>query len=169
MYALAQDLRFAYRQLRKAPGFTITIVVTLALGIGATTAIFSVCDAMLWKPVPLPDLPSAIMVLDRDPNNPDDFNLSAPADIDDVRATSSTIASLASFQQGLANIVATAGEPERVDQALVTANFFDVIGVQPAVGRGFQTGEDEPGRELEVIFSDAYWKRILRPPGTRKR
>ena len=86
--------------------------------------------------------------------DPDDFNSATPADIDDARQQSSSIAGMASWQQGQANIVGAGGEPDRVAQALVTANFFEVMGVQPARGRAFEAGEDQPGREREVIFSD---------------
>ena len=70
----ANDVRFGLRTLRKSPGFAVTAVLTMALGIGATTAIFSVCDAMLWKPVPLPHLDTLVMILERNPDDPHDFS-----------------------------------------------------------------------------------------------
>ena len=156
---LWNDLRFGARTLRKSPGFALTAIVTLALGIGATTAIYSVCDGLLWKPVPLPHLETLAIVLQRVPNAPDNWNDAAPADIEDIRHGNSSFESLAMWQEGMANIVGTGGEPERALQALVSANFFDVVGVQPARGRGFQAGEDQPGREREVILSDGLWRR----------
>ena len=153
------DVRFGARTLSKAPGFAITAVITLALGIGATTAIFSVSDAMLWKPIPLPHMDTLVMVVQRDNESANDWNASTPADVDDIRRGASSIENLASFQQGMANLVGSGGEPERVYQALVSANFFDSLGVQPALGRGFQPGEDQPGREREVILSNRLWKR----------
>src|SRR5580658_9787861 len=157
--SIAASVRYTFRSLGKSPGFTATAVITLALGIGATAAIFSVCDAMLWKPIPLPHMESLAMVMQRDPDDPNDFESTTPADIDDIRAQSASYESLASYQEGLANIAGPGGEPERVNQALVGANFFDVLGVQPALGRGFRPGEDQPGNEHEVIFSDRFWKR----------
>src|SRR5580658_9251377 len=154
---LWNDVRYGARMLLKSPAFTAAAVITLALGIGATTATFSCADAMLWKPIPLPDLDSLVMIGQR-MEDPDDFNSATPADIDDLRQQSSTLASLAYWQQGLANIVIAGGQPDRVAQALVSANFFDVIGVKPARGRAFQPGEDPPGNEREVIFSDGLWR-----------
>ena len=72
--SFANDIRYVLRTLRKSPGFALTAIVTMALGIGATTAIFSVSDAMLWKPVPIPHLETLAMVLERDPEDPNEFN-----------------------------------------------------------------------------------------------
>jgi putative ABC transport system permease protein len=156
---LWSDVRFGARSLRKAPGFSATAILTLALGIGATTAIFSVADAMLWKPVPLPHLETLVMVVQRVPDDPGDWRSVPPADVEDIRKAGASFASFASWDDGLANIVGQGGEPERVYQVLTTANFFQVIGVQPAIGRGFQDGEDQPGREREVVLSNKLWRR----------
>jgi putative ABC transport system permease protein len=154
---LWNDVRYGARMLVKSPAFAVAAIVTLALGIGATTATFSCADALLWKPVPLPHLDSLVMIGQRG-DDPGDFNSATPADVDDLRQQSSTLGSVASWQTGLANIVGGGGEPDRVFQALVSANFFDVIGVQPARGRAFQAGEDQVGREREVILSDTLWR-----------
>jgi putative ABC transport system permease protein len=156
---LWQDIRYGERTLRKSPGFAVTAILTLALGIGATTAVFSVCDALLWKPVPLPHLESLAMVLQREPGNANDWNSATPADLEDVRRDAAAFEQLATWTGGAANIVGAAGEPERVQQTLVSSNFFDVAGVQPALGRGFQAGEDQPGREREVVLSNRLWRR----------
>ncbi len=155
---LWQDIRYGARVLRKSPGFAITAVMTMALGIGVTTAIFSVCDALLWRPVPVPHLESLVTVMQAVPGDPNDWNEATPADVDDIRRQSRTLGNLASWQEGLANL-AGAREPDRALQALVTANFFDVVGVQPERGRAFRSGEDQPGHEHEVILSDALWHR----------
>jgi putative ABC transport system permease protein len=154
---LWKDVRYGARMLLKSPAFTVAAIITLALGIGATTATFSCADALLWKPVPLPHLESLVIVGQR-MDDPNDFNSATPADIDDLRQQSTTLGSLASWQEGLANIVGGGGEPDRVYQGLVSSNFFDVIGVQPVRGRAFQPGEDQPGREREAILSDALWR-----------
>ncbi len=154
---LWNDVRYGLRMLRKSPGFATASILTLGLGIGVTTATFSCADALLWKPIPLPDIETLVMVGERT-TDPDDFNSAAPADLDDLRQQNTSLTALASWQTGLANVVGAGGEPSRASQALVTANFFDVMGVQPARGRGFQEGEDQPGREREVIFSDAFWR-----------
>jgi putative ABC transport system permease protein len=157
--SLWQDIRYGSRMLGKSPGFAVTAVLTIALGIGATTAIFSVCDALLWKPMPLPHLETLVMVLQRVPENPDAWNDVSPADVDDIRRGNTSLQAMASWSGGLANIVSSGGEPERVFQALTTSNFFDVLGVQPALGRTFLPGEDQPGREREVVLSDRLWRR----------
>ncbi len=156
---LWQDIRFGARSLRHSPAFLITAVLTLALGIGATSAIFSVTDALLWKPVSLPHMETLVMVLERVPDSPHDADNITPADLDDIRRDGTSLADIAHFQYGSANIVGGGNEPERVSQALVSANFFDVMGVQPALGRAFQPGEDQPGREREVVLSDKLWRR----------
>ncbi len=156
---LWQDIRYGARTLSKSPGFVVTAVVTLGIGIGATTAIFSICDSLLWKPAPLPHLESLVMVLERVSDSPNEWNPLTPADLNDIGHDNTALESLASWQGGLANIVGGGGEPERVIQTLVSANFFQVVGVQPSLGRAFEPGEDQPGREREVILSDRTWKR----------
>ena len=157
--SLSQDLRFGSRALRKSPGFSLTAIITMALGIGATTATFSVADAMLWKPIPLPRLDTLVMVIGRVPGQPKDYTDLTPADADDIRAQSASFDRIAAYDGGLANLAGAAGEPERVNQSLVSADFFNVLGVQPARGRAFQPGEDQPGREREVVLSNALWQR----------
>ena len=154
-----QDVRHGARMLAKSPGFAITAILTMALGIGVTTSIFSVCDALLWKPVPLPHLETLVTVLQGDRDDLNHWDMATPADIEDIRRESTTLASLASWEGGLANLGASGGEPERVIQSLVSANFFEVVGVQPARGRAFQPGEDQAGREHEVMLSDGLWRR----------
>lgn len=152
-----QDVRHGIRSLGKSPGFAITAVVTMALGIGVTTSIFSVCDSMLWKPVPLPDMQSLAMIMQADPGDPNDWDAVTPADMQDIRSQNRTLGNMALWQEGLANLSGRQA-PDRVYQAIVSANFFNVIGVRPSRGRAFQMGEDQPGREREVILSDGLWK-----------
>jgi hypothetical protein len=149
-----QDLRYGGRQLRRAPAFTTVAALTLALGIGATTAVYSMCDTVLWRPVALPHLESLVMVLEAFPGNPHLWSPASPADIADIRDGSTTIETLASWSYGMANIVADAGEPARVEEVRVTTNFFEVLGVQPAMGRTFQARADR-----EVVLSDGCWRR----------
>ena len=157
---LWQDIRYGERMLRKSPGFAATAVLTLALGIGATTAIFSVCDALLWKPIALPHLDTpGHGAAAHSGHRPTSGTATRPADLDDIRRETTALENLATWQGGMANIVGAGGEPERAIQTLVSANFFDALGVQPALGRGFQDGEDQPGREREVVLSDRLWRR----------
>ncbi len=153
-----QNFRYGARKLRNAPGFALTSVLTMALGIGVTTAIFSTCDALLWKPIPLPGLDRLVMVMRGVADDPNDWNAATPAEIGEIRREAQSLSSLASWEEGAANL-SSSGEPDRVPQSLVTANFFGVVGVQPARGRAFQAGEDQPGREREAIISDGLWRR----------
>ena len=111
------------------------------------------------NPYRLPHLDSLVTVLQGDPDDLNHWDSATPADIDDIRRENTTLGSLTSWEGGLANLGASGGEPERVIQSLVSANFFDVVGVQPARGRAFQPGEDQAGREHEVILSDGLWRR----------
>ena len=99
------------------------------------------------------------MVLGRVADDPHDFNGVTPGDLNDIREGTSSLESIGYWVDGLANIVGSDGEPERVSQFLVSTNFFEMIGVQPARGRGFLAGEDEPGREHEVVLSERLWRR----------
>jgi putative ABC transport system permease protein len=157
--SLWQDIRYGERLLRKSPGFSATAILTLALGIGATTAVFSVCDALLWSPISLPHLETLAMVGQRNNDDPNEFDDATPTDLEDVRRDHTALQSLATWDDGLANLASAGGEPERVIQGLTSANFFDVLGVQPALGRAFQAGEDQPGRERDVILSHRLWRR----------
>jgi hypothetical protein len=151
-----QDLRYAVRQLRRSPGFTAVAAVTLGLGIGATTAIYSMLDAMLWKPVVLPHAEQLVVVLQAIPGQPHFWSSASAADIDDVRQNSGALDSLASWRLATVNLVDSGGEALRVDATLVTTNFFDVAGVTPALGRTFRSGDE---RELEVVLGDSLWRR----------
>jgi putative ABC transport system permease protein len=153
------DLRYGARLLRKSPGFTAISIVTLAFGIGVTTATFSTADGMMWKPVPLRDLGQLAVILQRVAGQPGDYNWNALADLSDIQKRGHSFTSVAWWDDGRANIVGAGGEPERVEQYLVSTNFFEVLGEPPAMGRGFLTGEDEPGRDREVILSDTLWRR----------
>ena len=156
-----QDLAYAARLLRKSPGYTLTAAVTLALGIGATTAVFSVVDALLWKPLPLPYLDRLSAVVQRNPSDPNDWSSASPPDLEDVKTRAASFEAFSWWTDGLANIVTTSGEPERADQILVSAGFFETVGARPTMGRTFVPDEDQPGRDTVVILSDALWRRAF--------
>ena len=153
------DLRYGARLLRKSPGFTAVSIVTLAFGIGVTTATFSTADGMMWKPVPLRDLRQLAVILQRVAGQPGDYNWNSLADLADIQKRGHSFPSMAWWDDGRANLTGAGGEPERVDQYMVSTNFFDVLEETPAMGRSFLPGEDEPGRDLEVILSDTLWRR----------
>ncbi len=156
---LFSDVRFGFRTLRRSPGFALTAIVTLALGAGATTAVYSVADGMLWKPVPLPRIDRLAMLVQLDPDDPRDYWSITPADLADIRDQSASFQDIATWDYQEANIVDAGGEPERVVQVRVSANFFDLLGVPPARGRGFLPGDDQPGQERKVVLGDSLWRR----------
>src|SRR5690348_3824151 len=159
MNALLQDLRYGMRMLAKAPGFTAVAVLTLALGIGANTAIFSMVNALLFHPYTFHDLDRLVKVWeDRGIDEGADSRFIAPADAADLRANVAPFADLTTFRCGSLNLTAK----DNVDQALgchVSANFFDVLGVKPTMGREFLPEEDEPGRGQVVVVSHGFWQR----------
>ncbi|MGO9256392.1 MAG: ABC transporter permease [Bryobacteraceae bacterium] len=153
-----QDLRYGARQLRRSPGFAFTCALTLGLGIGATTAIFSMFDAVLWRPIPLPHLEQLAIVLQQGPDP--HFPVSAaPADVADIARAQTSLTSLASWMLVPASIVDAGGEPLRVEAARVTPNFFQVMGVAPAFGRVFDADSGQPGHDRVVLMSDNLWRR----------
>jgi putative ABC transport system permease protein len=148
------DLRYALRSLRKSPGFTAATVLTLALGIGANTAIFSVVNAVLLKPLPYKGPDRLTIVYTSNPGTQRDFV--SQLDLDDWRAMAKSFTGLASSVPQSVNL--TGGdEPERIVGSFVSANFFSVIDVQPALGRLFLPGEDRPGAERVAVLTDGLW------------
>ena len=151
------DLRFALRMLRKSPAFTAAVVLTLALGIGANTAIFSVVNAVLLRPLPFRDADRVVLAWNRaDPAAGGDRTPLAVAELFDWRAQSRAFAMVSAFHDTFVNY--TGGEaPERVRCAQVTANFFETLGVNPALGRIFLPEEERPGTAHVAVVSDAFW------------
>jgi len=157
---LLQDLRYAVRQLRRSPGFAVAAAVTLALGIGATTAVYSLLAAILWRPVLLPDVNSLVFVFVAKPGNAAMPYTYAPAgDLGDIRQETAIIDNLAIWTLGRHRLVDAGGEPLVAESARVSPNFFDMLGVRPALGRSFLPGEDQPGHERVVVLSQDLWRR----------
>ena len=152
---LAQDLTFAARQLMRSPGYSIVAVLTLALGIGATTAIFSTVHAVVLRPIPVPQ-PERILAI-HEFTRGNRGNVSAGIFVDAVETTSS-FSDVTAIQYSSFNLSDT-GEPERIIGARTTAPFFSVFGVAPERGRVFTTDEDQPGREQVVVLSHRLWTR----------
>jgi putative ABC transport system permease protein len=153
-----QDLRFGLRMLMKNPGFTLVAVLTLALGIGANTAIFSVVNALILRPLPYPDSERLVWVeeVSKKTNN------SQPAwgaHFLDWQEHSQTLESIAA-QDGGTRTLTGAGEPERVEVGQISASFLQLLGVQPLPGgRNFSAAEDKPGGDRVAILSHALWQR----------
>src|SRR5436190_7888132 len=151
------DLTLALRQLRKSPGFTFVAVLTLALGIGANTAIFSIVNAVLLRPLPYPDA-DRIMVLNESSGPGQDYSVALP-DYFDWRNENTVFEHLAATHKESRNLSGIpTREPERVSCASVTRNFFNVIGLQPELGRTFNEDEDKVGAPPVVVISDRLWQ-----------
>jgi putative ABC transport system permease protein len=154
------DLRFALRQLRKSPGFTLIAVLTLALGIGANTAIFSVIYAVLLQPLPYPEGDRLMILTETDANQPQ-ISVSFP-DYVDWRRDNTVFEHLAVSRRESFNLSGLEGRaPEQISGGLVTASFFKVIGLNPQLGRAFTEEEDRVGGPMVVVISDRFWQRIF--------
>jgi putative ABC transport system permease protein len=150
-----QDVRFAVRLLRQAPAFTAVVTLTLALGIGATTAIYSVVHAALLKPLPYPD--SNHLVIAEEGSSLEDSSPLSLAQIRQWRDTSGTFESFAGYFQWSTTLSGT-GEAQKLYGVRSTASLFTVLGLQPIVGRVFTQAEELPGSERVVLLSEALWR-----------
>jgi putative ABC transport system permease protein len=153
-----QDLRFAMRMLRKSPGFTSVAILTLALGIGASTSIFSVVDAVLLRPLPYPNPQQIVRVWEQSPDG-HRMNLADP-NFDDFLAQNNTFESLAVYGYGLSS-VSGGSEPLRLNIAAVSSRFFKALGVEPFRGRAFAPDEQRLHGAPAVIVSHSYWQKYL--------
>ena len=154
------DLRYALRQLRKSPGFTLIAVLTLALGIGANTAIFSVIYAVLLQPLPYPDANKLVILNETSANMPQ-ISVSYPNYLD-YRRDNTVFEHLAVSRRESFNLSGLEGRaPEQVQGGLVTANFFKVIGLNPQLGRVFTDEEDRVGGPMVCVISDRMWTRLF--------
>jgi putative ABC transport system permease protein len=153
---LWQDLRYGVRMLRRTPGFTAAALVTLALGIGANTAIFTIVDAVLLRPLPYAEPHRLVTVGDR---NPEGFSSNVGfATVLDWRERSRSFEQLAMMRSWMPTLV-TNGEAERMPAVRVSWNYFDMMGVRPALGRGFTADDDRPEHWRVLLLSDALWRR----------
>src|SRR2546426_937580 len=151
------DLRYAFRQLLKNPGFTAVAVLTLALGIGATTAIFSVVHAVVLRPLPFPESERLVAIWTQTPQV--DRLPMAAAYHRDLKSQNTVFEDIAMLSR-VANYNLTGdGEPERLTAARVAANLFPLLRVKPALGLGFTEEENQPGQDRVVILSHGLWQR----------
>jgi len=153
------ELRFALRQLRKSPAFTFIAILTLALGIGANTAIFSVVNAVILRPLPYQAPEQLVWIWETSPKNEiEEEPLSFP-NFNDFRQQAQSFEAVGAFT-GAAPILSGAdGEPERLTGAAVVGDFFSVLGVEPVLGRKFVPEENEDGKNRVAILSHAFWQR----------
>lgn len=158
MNQFLQDLRYGLRVLAKAPGFTTVAVLTLALGIGASTAIFSVVDGVLLRPLPYPN-PQQIVIVSEQAANGHRMHLADPNFLD-FRTQNQTLSGLATFDSG-PDSVSGGSEPVRTNIGVVSQDFFKVMGVEPFRGREFDADELRAHGTPAMIVSYGYWQRYL--------
>ena len=155
------DLRYAFRALRNAPGFTLAAVLTLALGIGANTAILSVVDGVLLRPAPFDDLDHLAMVWETDRNSGTTREPAAVPDYVDFVERARSFSSLAAFAAGEATLAPDDGDPFRLDAMLITHEFLPMVGIGPLVGRAFTPEEDRQGGTNVALIGEALWERLF--------
>jgi predicted permease len=161
---LRQDLRYTRRTLLRAPGFAVTAIVVTALGVGATTAAFTLADHVLLRPLPFPEPDRLVKILEGRADRPSNLrgmrgtNNVATANFISWREMSSSFAAMGAYGFVSANLLG-GGEPERLDGVSVTVDALEAIGARPAVGRPLTTADDQPGAPCAVLISDGFWRR----------
>ncbi len=158
---LVQDLRYGARTLMKNPGFALVATLTLALGIGANTAIFSVINGVLLRPLAFHEPDRLFMLWTDNPAWQLGFHELPPAnaDLPEWRASANSFEEIAAFQSNTAGLSDNSSESERVGGVDVTANLLPTLGVQPLLGRNISTEEEQPGQDRVAIISYALWQR----------
>src|SRR5262245_23518963 len=160
MQTLWKDLRYGLRALRRNPRFTLIAALTLALGIGANTAIFTVANAVLLRPLPYPHSERIVTIWSVNPklHQGRDKVTNSPGQFIDYRDQGDAFDYIAAFDSEALNLEGK-GAPEKLGTTLVTKDFFSVLGVGPALGRTFLPEEDRPGHDRVVILSHSLWQR----------
>lgn len=153
-----QDLRHAARVLAKTPGFTFIVIFTLAVGIGANTAMFSIVNGVLLEGLPFREA-DRIVDLNEVERTDRTRGAVAPATFADWQRLSASIETMAAYRQRTWNVALDAGEPERLPGAMTSSTFFDVLGVSPILGRQFTRDDAAPGKGQNVVLSYGFWQR----------
>jgi putative ABC transport system permease protein len=163
MSTFFQDLKFGARLLAKTPGFTVIAALSLALGIGANTTIFTLVNAVLLNPLPVQDPSQLVSVFTTDERNQNDafgFLQTSPMNFKDLRDKNEVFSGLAGHSGIPLNITGGSGEPEQIFGEIVTGNFFSVLGARPQIGRGFLPDEDQtPGAKLVCVLGNGEWQK----------
>ena len=155
MDTLFYDLRFAFRQLAKTPGMALLAILTLALGIGANTAIFTVVESVLLRPLPYPN--SKQLVFIGPPNNGPGFGSTSWMNYSDIRSQSRRLEAVAGYSEDV-SVVETSDESQSVVAPRVTTNLFSILGAQPLMGRTFTAAEGESNGSPVVLISEGLWR-----------
>jgi putative ABC transport system permease protein len=158
MNSFAQDFRYAFRNLRRNPAFTAVAIGALAIGIGANTAVFTVVESVLLRPLPYHE-PSNLYSVRPTPKNPTPFGMGSMSDPQFIACRSATTAfqQLAAYDGGNWNGTGV-GDPVAIHGQEVTTNFFATLGVQPQLGRGFRPEEESPAARKVAVLSDTFWR-----------
>src|SRR5579863_1833614 len=156
MATLMEDIRYGLRMLRKAPGFALVVVLTLALGIGANTALFSVVNGVLLHPLPYPE-PDQLVRLHESKPSFETGSISYP-NFRDWQKENQTFSAMAISRDNSFALTGS-GEAEQLSAELTSSDFFSLLGVKPVIGRVFAPGEDEIGAAPVAIISASLWER----------
>ena len=154
---VARNARYALRLLRRQPGYTIAVIATLGLGIGANSAIFSVINGVLLKPLPYVESERLVLVRQAAPLAGQDQVPVSIRELYDYREQTSDFSGLVEFHQMSFDLIRR-GEPDRVTTGVVSSNFFDVLGVKPIAGRNFVAADERHGAEAVLLLSNSYWQ-----------
>ncbi len=158
MESLLGDIRYALRNLLRRPGFTLIAVVTLAVGIGANTAIFSAIHSLLLNPLPFPELDRVVAIWDKLPSKGVMHNEVTVANYLDWQSQTQSFEHLALYRWWNANLTGI-DPPERIQGFMVTANYLDALGMKPIMGRNFFAEENQPGKDAVAIITHSLWQR----------
>jgi putative ABC transport system permease protein len=158
MFGILQELRHAFRRFAHRPGFTAIAVLTIALGIGANTAIFSVADALLLRPLPYAHPERLVLLTSQKRGEPFTMGLMSWPRFDLLRRESRSFSGIAAFTNEVFNLTGR-DDPEQVAAARVSWDFLPLLGVEPALGRGFTPADDQPRGPMVVLLSDSLWRR----------
>jgi putative ABC transport system permease protein len=157
MDALVQDLRYATRSLRRAPGFALLALLVIALGVGANAVMFTLVNAVLLRPLPFPDPGGLMLVSQKDRTTGQDWHDASPANFLDWRARQRTFTGMTALRP-LSLALSAGDRVEQIPGGMVNANFFDVLGVKPILGRAFRPDDERPGAPRVAILGYAAWQ-----------
>jgi predicted permease len=160
MQTIRHDLAYGFRMLLKQPRFTVVAVLSLAIGIGANTAISSVTNALLLRPLPYKDAERLVILWNRSPGINVEQDWFSPGQYLDVKAENQVFENVAATIDSSFNLTGN-GTPERIEGARVSSSLFAVLGTQPSAGRAFTAEEDEQGKPTTAILSHAFWQRYF--------
>jgi hypothetical protein len=156
MQTLIEDVRYGLRMLRKNPGFTAVAVLTLALGIGANTAVFSIVNGVLLNSLPFPDPDKLVTLFESKPNF-NEGSISYP-NFQDWQRENHSFSAIAAYRHDSFSLTGS-GEAEQVEGKMVSADFFSILEVKPLMGRMFTAEEDQLGSDHVLLISSGFWKR----------